>query len=179
MGQQGTQAQWTVPCSDILSPDQGWVGESGAGEAGSSHAAGRECFLCYVLLLPAFLSCLSALLGTMRRALLLAVILVLSLALGAVCEESQEQVVPRGGRREVRHPSSGARIGRVLGNIMGEQLCWFQKLQGKVWPVGWELPGLSVRGLISWPLWSAHILTVFGYVCKLSLSPCTSLTPCM
>ncbi|XP_024431957.1 tachykinin-3 [Desmodus rotundus] len=36
----------------------------------------------------------------MRRALLLAVILVLSLALGAVCEESQEQVVPRGGRRE-------------------------------------------------------------------------------
>ncbi|XP_045685807.1 tachykinin-3 isoform X2 [Phyllostomus hastatus] len=36
----------------------------------------------------------------MRSALLLAVILALSLALGAVCEESQEQVVPRGGRRE-------------------------------------------------------------------------------
>ncbi|XP_054436229.1 tachykinin-3 [Pteronotus mesoamericanus] len=38
----------------------------------------------------------------MRSALLLAAILALSLALGAVCEGSQEQVVPRGGRRELR-----------------------------------------------------------------------------
>ncbi|XP_019597862.1 tachykinin-3 isoform X1 [Rhinolophus sinicus] len=36
----------------------------------------------------------------MRSALLLAAILALSLAQGAVCEESQEQMVPRGGRKE-------------------------------------------------------------------------------
>ncbi|XP_019597865.1 tachykinin-3 isoform X2 [Rhinolophus sinicus] len=38
----------------------------------------------------------------MRSALLLAAILALSLAQGAVCEESQEQMVPRGGRKEPR-----------------------------------------------------------------------------
>nr|KAF6453992.1 tachykinin precursor 3 [Molossus molossus] len=36
----------------------------------------------------------------MRSALLLAAVLALSLALGAVCEGSQEQVVRSGGRRE-------------------------------------------------------------------------------
>lgn len=136
--------------------------ESGYCEAGSSHAAGPECFLYYVLLLPAFPSCPFALLGTMRSALLLAVILALSLTLGAVCEESQEQVVPRGGRREVRHPSSGARLGRGLGNIMGEQLCWFPKLQGKVWPVGGSYLGYPSQGWIPWPLRSAHVLAVLG-----------------
>lgn len=55
---------------------------------------------------PPFLSCLSVLLGTMRRALLFAAILAISLAysLGAVCEDSQEQVVPAGGHNKVRHP---------------------------------------------------------------------------
>lgn len=67
------------------------------------------------ILLPTFPFCPFALLGTMRSALLLAAILALSLAQGAVCEESQEQMVPRGGRKEVRYPSSWACPGRVLG----------------------------------------------------------------
>lgn len=100
------------------------MGELGAGEAGSSQAAGRECFLrlpCAVSFSLPSLSCPSALLGTMQSTLLFAAILALSLAqsFGAVCEESQEQVVPGGGESKVRHPSSCACPGRVLGSIMG------------------------------------------------------------
>lgn len=55
----------------------------------------------------------------MRRSLLFAAILAISLArsLGAVCEDSQEQVAPGGGHNKVRPPSSCARPGRALGNV--------------------------------------------------------------
>lgn len=77
---------------------------------------------------PAFPSCLFALLGTMRSTLLLAAILALSLALGAVCEESQEQVVRSGGRREVRHhlprPSRAA-LAEYWAASWEQELRWF------------------------------------------------------
>lgn len=131
-----------------LSQTKAWVGELGAGEAGSSQAASHECLpclhLCCVLLLLAFpLSCPSALLGIMRSALLFAVILALSLArsLGAVCEESQEQVVPGGSHSKVRHPlwltqPGVIRLHSACPTVVGR----------KVGRAGWELP---IRGLDS------------------------------
>lgn len=59
----------------------------------------------YLLPLPALpRACPFALPGTMRSALLFAVILALGLArtFGAVCEESQEQVAPGGSHSKVR-----------------------------------------------------------------------------
>jgi hypothetical protein len=59
----------------------------------------------YILLLSSGL-CPFALPGTMRSILLFTAILAFSLAwsFGAVCEESQEQVVPSGSHSKVRHP---------------------------------------------------------------------------
>lgn len=108
--------------ADELSPGDGLAAQQysprpglscGVGSWGGT-AAGCKRFLhlppCRVLLLPAFPFCPFALLGTMRSALLLAAILALSLARGAVCEESQEQMVPGGGRKEVRYPCSQAAL---------------------------------------------------------------------
>lgn len=109
-------------------------------------------------------------LSTMRSALLLAASLALCLVLGAVCKESQEQVVRRSANRKVRYPSGWACLGRVLGNIMGATALLVPKAVGagavvEGRPVGWELP-VSVRGLgfpASLLSSCAHCL---GYVCK-------------
>lgn len=81
----------------------------------------------------------------MRSALLLAAILVLSLARGAVCKKSQEQMVPDRSHKEVKYSSSWTYPGKVRGNVMGAVL---PKAVGrKAEQVDWELPGLSIRGL--------------------------------
>ncbi|XP_011374174.1 tachykinin-3 [Pteropus vampyrus] len=58
----------------------------------------------------------------MRSALLLAAILVLSLARGAVCKKSQEQMVPDRSHKEVKYSSSWTYPGKVRGNVMGAVL---------------------------------------------------------
>lgn len=77
----------------------------------------------------------------MRSALLLAAILVLSLARGAVYRKSQEQMVPDGGHKEVRYSSSYTYPGKVRGNVLPKAV------GRKVEQVDWDLPGLSIRGL--------------------------------
>lgn len=116
------------PCSEVLTLTRARMRELEAGEAGLLVVNVSCIRPCCILVVPTFPFCPFALVGTMRSALLLAAILALSLAQGAVCEESQEQMVPRGGRKEVRYPSSWACPGRVLGNIMRAALCWSQKL---------------------------------------------------
>ena len=122
------------PSSSEALPDQGWGGAAGAG---GECLRGCPCVLSSSSPPPP--SCVSALLGIMQSALLFAVILALSSArsLGAVCEESQEQVVPGGGLSKVRlplwfaHPyrhHHGARsacptsVGREVGWAGGELL---------------------------------------------------------
>ncbi|XP_006909046.1 tachykinin-3 [Pteropus alecto] len=53
----------------------------------------------------------------MRSALLLAAILVLSLARGAVCKKSQEQMVPDRSHKEVKYSSSRTYPGKKLPDI--------------------------------------------------------------
>lgn len=85
----------------------------------------------------------------MRSALLLAGILVLSLAPGAFCKKSQEWMVPDGGHKEVKYSSSWTYPGKVRGNVMGAVL---PKAVGrKVEQEGWELPGLSIHQRAGFP----------------------------
>ena len=96
-----------IPSSSETLTDQGWGGRVG-GWGGRVLVVNASCICTCVVSSSSLppLSCLSVLLGIMRSTLLFAVILALSSArsLGAVCEESQEQVVPGGGHSKVRLP---------------------------------------------------------------------------
>lgn len=164
----GKPSPGDVPTAQRYSPQtRAGVGELGAGKQGPARLLVGNVSCVFPPLMPSSrLPCLSlCTLSTMRSALLLAAILALSLALGVVCKESQEKVVPSKGHMAVRRPSSWACLGRVLGNVMGATA-----LLGKVWwwRCGWWVGNyrVSVSGLgfpASLLNSCAHCL---GHVCK-------------
>lgn len=144
-----------------------WTVELGAGEAGSSQAAGNECLLCLhprciFLFSPLPESCPFALPGTMRIMLLFTAILTFSLAqsFGAVCKEPQEEMVPGGGHSKVN--LTGQSTGDITGTWDSACLDSCSEEAG----VG----GLSIREhfsslSISLFLWSSHVPTISSCVC--------------
>ena len=107
LGEHVIEAGRLSPSSSETLPDQGWGGRVG-GRGGRALVVNASCICTCVVSSSSLppLSRLSVLLGIMRGALLFAVILALSSArsFGAVCEGSQEQVVPGGGHSKVRLP---------------------------------------------------------------------------
>lgn len=138
------------PSSSETLTDQGWGGRVG-GWGGRVLVVNASCICTCVVSSSSLppLSCLSVLLGIMRSALLFAVILALSSArsLGAVCEESQEQVVPGGGHSKVRLPLWFATLAEYQTPSWGPHSACPTSVGRKVGWAGGELLGLSTRGL--------------------------------